>query len=183
MNNRLSDQYFPIRIHYYVMKLKGDIVMVQLGSVRGTVRNIQDFHESGCVKLVAVETEQGSIVNMIIEQNTYVVDQTMLSIGDQIITFYDLNAPVITIYPPQYRAEIVVKVRDRMDVYVGYFTRNLISIDNEIQLNISRSTRITTRNGQLFTNRLDNRMLIVIYGAATKSIPAQVTPSRIIVQC
>lgn len=157
--------------------------MVQLGSFRGTIRSVEDFQSSGCVKMVAIEIDNGSMVNFLVGPETYVVDQSMLLVGNQIVGFYDLNAPTLAIYPPRYEAEIIVKVNARENVYVGYFGRNLVSSDNQLRLNISRATRITTANGQQFTQSLMNRFLIVIYGAATKSIPAQVTPSRIIVQC
>ncbi|HLS06373.1 MAG TPA: hypothetical protein VK079_00375, partial [Bacillota bacterium] len=66
--------------------------MVQLGSFRGIIRNIQDVDESGCIKQVVIDVDHG-VVNFIINSETYVLDQTMLSVGDQMIGFYDLNAP------------------------------------------------------------------------------------------
>lgn len=156
--------------------------MVQLGSFRGIIRNIQDVDESGCIKQVVIDVDHG-VVNFIINSETYVLDQTMLSVGDQMIGFYDLNAPTPAIYPPRYEAVIVMKVSSQENVYVGYFNQQLISADHQLQLNISRTTRITTTNGQYFSKNVANRSLIVVYGAATKSIPAQTTPNRIIVQC
>lgn len=157
--------------------------MVQLANFRGIIRSVQDFHESGCVKLIAMETDNGMTVNFIVDPETYVLDQTMLRVGDHIVAFYDINAPTPAIYPPRYQAEIIAKVSRQENVFFGFFDRNLVSDDNQLRLNVSRSTRIVTANGQRFNQQLANRYLIVIYEVATKSIPAQTTPSRIIVQC
>lgn len=169
-------------MHILIEITRRGLQMVQLGSIRGIIRNIQDVDESGCIKQVVIDVDHG-VVNLMINSRTYVLDQAMLSVGEQVVGFYDLNAPTPAIYPPRYEAAVVVKVRSQENVYIGYFNRQLISSDNQLQLNISRTTRITTTNGQYFTKNVANRSLIVIYSATTKSIPAQTTPNRIIVQC
>ena len=52
-----------------------------------------------------------------------------------------------------------------------------------LKLNISPNTLILLENGQAFTGKISNRNLIVVYGATTRSIPAQATPYKIIVMC
>ena len=54
---------------------------------------------------------------------------------------------------------------------------------NTLKLNITPYTNIVLGNGQAFSGNPGNRNLIVLYGATTKSIPAQTTPYKIIVMC
>lgn len=91
--------------------------------------------------------------------------------------------PVPMIYPPQYRALIIVKESNYHNVKVDFFNQQLLSSDGQLQLNLSPTTIISLKNGQPFTNSPANRNLIVVYGPTTRSIPAQTTPYEIIVWC
>lgn len=161
--------------------------MVQFGAFRGDVISIQNFGSgefgAGCTKMIALQNEEGMHVNFVLTPGTFVVDQEMFRVGDTVTGYYDANAPAIAIYPPQYAALVMVKEHANQQVKVSRFNRALISEDNQLQLNLRRSTPIVTTNGQAFTGRLFNRDLIVIYGPSTKSVPAQTTPYRVIVLC
>ena len=156
---------------------------------RGIVTDINDFimgqngESEGCYKQMRIEDGYGGIVHFIISPNTYFVNQAIVSIGDTIVGYYDGNAPVPLIYPPQYRAIIMVKERNDQNVKVDYFNNQLLSSDGQLQLNLSPYTPVLLRNGQPFSKNVRNRNLIVIYGPVTKSIPAQTTPYRIIIWC
>ena len=108
---------------------------------------------------------------------------TMIRVGDWITGYYDGDAPVPLIYPPQYRAIIIVKESPFQSVKVDFFNSNLESSDGQLKLNISPSTQIVLTNGQAFSNNIANRNLIVIYTFQTMSIPAQTSPLKIIVLC
>jgi hypothetical protein len=97
--------------------------------------------------------------------------------------FYDGDAPVPLIFLPQYAAIVMAKDAPGQNVFVDFFDRQLISSDGSLRLNISQDTRILLENGQLFNRNPANRYLIVVYGATTRSIPAQTTPTQIIVMC
>ena len=97
--------------------------------------------------------------------------------------FYDADAPVPLIFPPQYRAIVMTIDSPYQSVKVDFFNRQLESSDGSLKLNISPSTQILLENGQLFNRNPANRNLIVVYGATTRSIPAQTTPYQIIVMC
>ena len=66
---------------------------------------------------------------------------------------------------------------------VDYFNNRLEAVNNSLKLNVGRGTDVVTPNGQRFTCNLRNRLLIVFYGATTRSIPPQTTPDKIIVMC
>lgn len=158
-------------------------------SFSGVVTMMNDFwggtndDGGGCYKLLTVDNGQGMVVNFVVEPTTYFVDHVMIRVGDSIIGFYDANAPVPLIYPPQYRAVVIAEDSPKKHVKVDYFNEYLESSDGQLRLNVSPNTRILLENGQQFTGNLTNRNLIVSYGAATKSIPAQTTPSKIVVMC
>ncbi|HLO10776.1 MAG TPA: hypothetical protein VK190_00820 [Pseudoneobacillus sp.] len=163
--------------------------MKNFASFQGTVTMISDFmittndEDGGCYKLMSVDNGFGSLVNFVVEPNTYFVDHVMVGVGDRVTGFYDANAPVPLIFPPQYRALIMAKETPFQFVKVDFFNNQLVSSDGLLQLNISPWTPILLENGQPFTRIPTNRNLIVVYGATTKSIPAQTTPFKIIVIC
>lgn len=157
-------------------------------SFKGDVTSINDFmvsandHE-GCYKIMGVTNTHGSLVNFVISPTTYFVDQEMVCVGDSITGYYDGDAPVPMIFPPQYRALIIAKDSIYQNVKVDYFDNHLLSSDGKLKLNISDKTQIVLSNGQAFSKSPGNRNLIVIYGISTRSIPAQTTPNKIIVWC
>ncbi|MEH7082491.1 hypothetical protein V7139_07110 [Neobacillus drentensis] len=162
--------------------------MTKFFSFHGTVTMITDLvgqngTGEGCNKLISVENGTGAIVNFVVSPTTYFVDHVMVAVGDRVTGYYDGNAPAILIYPPQYPALVMVKDSPYQNVKVDYFNNELESSDGRLRLNLSPFTQILLTNGQPFTRNPANRDLIVIYGPATKSIPAQTTPYRIIVLC
>lgn len=163
--------------------------MINFNFFRGTITTINDFmitpngEGEGCYKLISVMDGTGASVNFVVEPSTYFVDHEMVAVGDRVTGYYDANAPVPLIYPPQYRALIMVKESPARNVKVDYFNSQLVSSDGFLKLNLSPYTQILLRNGQFFSSSPANRNLIVIYGPSTKSIPAQTTPYKIIVWC
>lgn len=136
-----------------------------------------------CYILISVENGLGALVNFVVSPTTYFVDHVMVAVGDRVTGYYDGDAPAPFIYPPQYQALVMVKDSPYQNVKVDYFNSELESSDGRLRLNISPNTLVVLTNGQLFSRTPANRDLIVIYGPATKSIPAQTTPYRIIVLC
>ncbi|MCR6544251.1 hypothetical protein [Dehalobacterium formicoaceticum] len=162
--------------------------MIRYGSFSGFITMIDDFwtgdeETRGCYKMMTVQDMEGGIVNFVVTPSTYFVNHVMMGIGDWVIGFYDLDAPVPAIYPPQYRALVMAKLRPGLSIKVDYFNSELVSSDGTLKLNIGPWTRIILENGQIFTESPANHTLIVLYGPVTRSIPAQTTPYKIIVLC
>lgn len=162
--------------------------MAAFESFAGTITSIDDFwtnaqEPSGCIKLISAQDRYRGFVNFVVEPSTYFVDGAVLRVGDNVTGFYDPNVPTVMIYPPQYRALVMARNRANKTIKVDYFNAQLVSSDGTLRLNIARSTIISLTNGQPFTANLGNRNLIVIYGASTRSIPAQTTPQNVIVLC
>jgi len=163
--------------------------MISFGSFSGYVTRITDLVQSqnettsGCYKMITLEDEDIGIVNFIVGPNTYFVNHAVVYVGDKVTGYYDGLAPVPAIYPPQYRALIMVKHTQGENVKVDFFDEELISKDGSLKLNLAMCTQMVLTNDQPFSRNPGNRNLIVIYGPSTKSIPAQTTPYKIIVLC
>ena len=163
--------------------------MTNFLSFSGRVTRIDDFQimqndpQSGCYKLFSLMDRNGSTVNFVIEPTTYFVEHVKVKVGDVVTGFYDADAPVPLIYPPQYRAIVMAKDNTNYFVKVSFFNNQLVSSDGNLKLNLSSQTEIVLENGQDFSGNPANRDLVVIYGASTRSIPAQTTPYEIVVLC
>ncbi|WP_252504192.1 hypothetical protein [Sporosarcina sp. Marseille-Q4943] len=163
--------------------------MTNFLSASGRVTRIDDFPivqndpQSGCYKLFSLMDRDGTIVNFVVEPTTYFVEHVKVKVGDFVTGFLDADAPVPLIYPPQYRAIVMAKDNPNYFVKVSFFNSQLISSDGNLKLNLSGQTEIVLENGQEFTGNPANRDLVVIYGASTRSIPAQTTPYEIVVLC
>ena len=156
--------------------------------VNGIITRIDDYWTGnasllGCTKRMTLESQDGNIVNFVVTPATYFVHHVMVAEGETVTGFYDASAPALMIYPPQYQAVVMAREYRHENVKVDYFNEELVSRDGALKLNIAPSTRIVLENGQRFTGELPNRYLIVVYGATTRSIPAQTTPYEIIVMC
>ncbi len=163
--------------------------MLNLNSFYGTVTSISNFMTGatddggGCYTFMSVDNRQGDLVNFVISPTTYFVNNAMVSVGDPVTGYYDGDAPVPMIFPPQYQALIMVKDDPFQTVKVDYFDDQLVSLDGQLKLNLSPRTQPVLRNGQAFTRSITNRTLIVAYRYSTRSIPAQTTPTKVIVWC
>ena len=162
--------------------------MAAFGSFSGVVTAISEFPTgagapTGCYKLMSVQSTDGSTVNFVITPTTYFVDHVMINLGDPVIGFYNANAPVPLIYPPQYQAVVIARITQNQNIKVDFFNSQLVSSDGTLRLNIGPFTQIIQENGQAFTGSPANKNLVVLYVTVTMSIPAQTVPFRIIVLC
>lgn len=163
--------------------------MVNFQAFQGTVTRISDFmigangEGEGCYTLMSVDNGNGNSVNFVVSPTTYFVDHAVVAVGDRVTGYYDGDAPAPLIYPPQYRALIIVEENTNRNVKVDFFNSQLESSDGQLRLNVTPYTPILLTNGQPFMKSPVNRNLIVIYGPTTRSIPAQTTPYEIIVWC
>lgn len=150
-------------------------------SFTGTVKEIQDHWSMENGKFISAEDNEGLPANIIISDNTYIAGDKEIAVGSVITAYYDANKPMIMIYPPQYNAEVVVVNGIDLNVEVDYFNKELVNSDNTLKLNISDETKVLLQNGEEYKGKLEDKKLVVFYGASTKSIPAQTTPEKVIV--
>ncbi len=166
--------------------------MSQYTPTTGTILQIewQDASPSqaGCGIKLTLQTMDQGIVNIHVDGSTYVLDNHALKAGEQITCFYSLLAPALLVYPPLYHAVAIVPGYNGIYAALDTFTRlsfsgQLTNSDDTLRLNVSDNTKKTLPNGQPFGGILSGKMLLVIYSATTRSIPAQTSPDLIVVFC
>lgn len=103
--------------------------------------------------------------------------------GQQIDAYYGKDKPMLMIYPPQISPELVV-VHDAKtfgSVKVGKFDEKLRSLDNKLNLKVDSKTTFENTEGEKIERQdLSGKELIVFYTVATKSIPAQTAPTKVV---
>ena len=122
-----------------------------------------------------------------VTKDTPVYDNTgkkvELKEGDKVEAYTFANKPQKYIYPPQFNPEIVIVDSKEVGfVEVDYFFEDLTNTYDILKLNIGKETELLNANGEKVTSKdLAEKHLAVFYTASTKSIPAQTTPSKVIV--
>lgn len=157
-------------------------------SISGKIKSIEPVgygsHQAyGCMMLVGVEAKEEGFVNFMVTPATYVYQYIRLSVGMNATFYYRADAPAPLIFPPQFGAVVVVPEQEMGFVYVGNFDEALISVDNALQLNMDDTVEVVTTNNQKFLGNVANRDLVVVYENTSRSIPAQTTPTQVIVLC
>lgn len=147
----------------------------------GVVKEVKDYHADKNAKFISVVDENGAPSNIIVATDTYIVDNAEINEGTQVIYFYDATKPMIMIYPPQIKADVIAVMDDSRIIKVDIFNQDLVSHDYSLKLNISEDTEIILSDGTLYQGELAHHKLAVIYDLSTKSIPAQTNPKKVIV--
>lgn len=169
-----------------------EAAMSQYTPTTGTIVDINwrstDPAEIGCGLMLTLQSQDQGIVNILVDGSTYVFHNTPLNTGDTVTCFYSTLAPIPLIYPPQYQGVAIVHtpagVYAALDTFTqSFYGRQLVNSDDTLRLNLSNQTQLVLPNGQPFGGVLSGKLLLVIYGATTRSIPAQTTPDEIVVFC
>lgn len=79
-------------------------------AVQGVITEITPMRSQLCNCVLTLDTGNG-IVNVIVSPSTCIVGDVPLNTGMAIAAFYDANAPMLLIYPPQYNALIIEKIK------------------------------------------------------------------------
>lgn len=154
----------------------------QFQPVYGVIQSIRQASGQCCQQTATILTQNG-IITLMISSNTFVVDSVPLRSGLPIFAFYDKNAPVPLIFPPQYQAVVIGRRSMNESIMLDFFGSDLLNNDGTLQLNLGSSTEIVNSNGQRVSCNLGGQLLLVYYRTTTRSIPAQTTPRKIIVIC
>lgn len=147
----------------------------------GTILEISEAEFAADLTYVFLETEAGKNVYLVISEETYFVNGREMAEGDLVTGYYDENLPVIMIYPPQYAAVVMVVEPLEDNIKVDRFDEELLSSDQELELNITAETEVIGQDGEPFSGELAKKDLVVIYDQSTDSIPALTTPLQVVV--
>ena len=135
--------------------------------------------------LHGVIEQQDNVFNIVVGEETVVVDNTgkrvELKEGMDFTAYVDGNKPMILIYPPQYSPDLVIVQTEQMGfVEVTQFGENFAN--ESLKLNISDETVIENLSGTAVEVKdIAGIDVAVFYKFTTFSIPAQTTPSKILV--
>ena len=148
----------------------------------GTLSSLEK-NENGL--LYGVNEQQDNVFNIVVGQETVVVDNTgkrvELKEGMDFTAYVDGNKPMILIYPPQYSPDLVIVQTEEIGfAEVAQFDENFAN--ESLKLNISDETVIENLSGTAVeAKNIVGVNVAVFYKFTTFSIPAQTTPSKIIV--
>lgn len=136
------------------------------------------------------ENSQEGIIFHIDEDVLLLSDKTMeqvqkdyLEENMKILVFYEADTPMTMSLPPQATPDgIVVRENKNLrSIKVSNFNDELVSLDNQLKLNIQEDTIMVDRDGQKVEKEdLKGEDLLVFYSVTTRSIPAQTSPQAVI---
>lgn len=138
---------------------------------------------------------QEHIINYTIMDDTLIFDQTGNKLTSEdvkegrLLTVYTgAYTPAPMIMPPQYQATIIILLDAETEETGSTCADTFVMVDgmltgtgNTLALNLTGDVEILDREGNPTQEELENKDLLVFYGASTRSIPAQTTPAKIVV--
>ena len=158
----------------------------------GTVASIEASETEG-VSIVTIDNEQGGL-RFAVASNTIIINREdgfymtadQLEEGMAVSVAYDMNSPMGMSMPPFLgNVTAVVANADFSSMVVGHFDENLTDMKNMLQLNIdNETTPIANMQGsriRLSAEDVKGQDALVFYDFTTRSIPAQTTPSFVLI--
>lgn len=123
--------------------------------------------------------------NFIVDDNTFIIGDAP-KVGDTVTGFFDNLIPIIMIYPPQYKAVVLVnRDYDLPRIIVERFDEDWVSSGRQFRLNIGEDTEIVFQNGEAFEGEIEKligRKLVVEFTISHFDIPETIpNPQKITV--
>lgn len=156
----------------------------------GKVVSVGDSVTEG-VSIVEIDNEQGGL-RFAVSASTIVVDRkdgrylqaSDLEEGMEVAVIYNVNSPMGMSMPP-YLGQVtaVVANADAGQFVVGNFNDELTDMKHMLKLNIGENTNIQNLKGtriRLTEEDIMRQDALVFYDITTRSIPAQTTPSFVL---
>lgn len=155
----------------------------------GKITEVADTEDGN--KVFTMDNENGGL-RFVVAPTTTIVDRETGSVitadklteGMEVAVIYGTNAPMGMSMPP-YMGQVttVVANADKGSISVGHFNDDLLNEKDLLQLNISEKTTILTTLGTksiLSADDVKGKDAVVFYDITTRSIPAQTTPSLVL---
>lgn len=155
----------------------------------GKITEVADTEDGN--KVFTIDNENGGL-RFVVAPTTTIVDRETGSVitadklteGMEVAVICGANAPMGMSMPP-YMGQVtaVVANADKGSISVGHFNDDLLNEKDLLQLNISEKTTILTTLGTksiLSADDVKGKDAVVFYDITTRSIPAQTTPSLVL---
>ena len=181
LNGEETDVAAPVETASYISV---DVTVVKTDSdVDGIIKTTTDVNN---------KDDQNNTVNLKITDDTLVYDNlgnkkalSDLTDGSKITVFTGSYEPTPLILPVQYTANVIIINGDQegnvnADTYLAD-EEGYTNAANTLNIAAADDTKIVDKNEKEYKGDLDKNDLIVFYGASTKSIPAQTTPTKVVV--
>lgn len=181
LNGEETDVAAPVETASYISV---DVTVVKTDSdVDGIIKTTTDVNN---------KDDQNNTVNIKITDDTLVYDNlgnkkalSDLTDGSKITVFTGSYEPTPLILPVQYTANIIIINGDKegnvnADTYLAD-EEGYTNAANTLNIAAADDTKIVDKDEKEYKGDLDKNDLIVFYGVSTKSIPAQTTPTKVVV--
>ena len=181
LNGEETDVAAPVETASYISV---DVTVVKTDSdVDGIIKTTTDVNN---------KDDQNNTVNLKITDDTLVYDNlgnkkalSDLTDGTKITVFTGSYEPTPLILPVQYTANVIIINGDQegnvnADTYLAD-EEGYTNAANTLNIATADDTKIVDKDEKEYKGDLDKNDLIVFYGASTKSIPAQTTPTKVVV--
>jgi len=181
LNGEETDAAAPVETASYISV---DVTVVKTDSdVDGIIKTTTDVNN---------KDDQNNTVNLKITDDTLVYDNlgnkkalSDLTDGSKITVFTGSYEPTPLILPVQYTANVIIINGDQegnvnIDTYLAD-EEGYTNAANTLNIATADDTKIVDKNEKEYKGDLDKNDLIVFYGVSTKSIPAQTTPTKVVV--
>lgn len=155
----------------------------------GKIVEISDTQDGN--KVITIDNENGGL-RFVVSPTTTIADRKTGSIitvdqltdSMEVAVVYGANSPMGMSMPPYLGSvSAVVANADQGFISVGFFNEDLVNTADMLQLNVDASTNILTTLGTrsiLSAGDIKNKNAVVFYDVTTRSIPAQTTPSFVL---
>ena len=181
LNGEETDVAAPVETASYISV---DVTVVKTDiDVDGIIKTTTDVNN---------KDDQNNTVNLKITDDTLVYDNlgnkkalSDLTDGSKITVFTGSYEPTPLILPVQYTANIIIINGDKegnvnVDTYLAD-EEGYTNAANNLNIAAADDTKIVDKDEKEYKGDLDKNDLIVFYGVSTKSIPAQTTPTKVVV--
>lgn len=181
LNGEETDAAAPVETASYISV---DVTVVKTDSdVDGIIKTTTDVNN---------KDDQNNTVNLKITDDTLVYDNlgnkkalSDLTDGSKITVFIGSYEPTPLILPVQYTANVIIINGDKegnvnADTYLAD-EEGYTNAANTLKIAAADDTKIVDKDEKEYKGDLDKNDLIVFYGVSTKSIPAQTTPTKVVV--
>lgn len=181
LNGEETDTTAPVETASYISV---DVTVVKTDSdVDGIIKTTTDVNN---------KDDQNNTVNLKITDDTLVYDNlgnkkalSDLTDGSKITVFTGSYEPTPLILPVQYTANVIIINGDKegnvnADTYLAD-EEGYTNAANTLNIAAADDTKIVDKDEKEYKGDLDKNDLIVFYGVSTKSIPAQTTPTKVVV--
>ena len=178
LNGEETDVAAPVETASYISV---DVTVVKTDSdVDGIIKTTTDVNN---------KDDQNNTVNLKITDDTLVYDNlgnkkalSDLTDGSKITVFTGSYEPTPLILPVQYTANVIIINGDQEgNVNIDTYLADEEGYTNALKIATADDTKIVDKDEKEYKGDINKNDLIVFYDVSTKSIPAQTTPTKVVV--